>query len=322
MPAAVPNVASVPDFAFIPAPSTLHSKEKLLPLPVLPGRSGRLIELPSGVPASRLEVRAPAATAPTGISEIDALTGGLPRGALTEIFGPASSGRTSLLLSALAQATRRQEVCALVDASDAFHPEFAAAAGADLSRLLWVRCEEQFRVSSFKFQNPSPHRNLQLETRNSSPKLETRNLKLWSKRLEQVLKTTDLLLQSSGFGLVIVDLADVPPQSARRVPLTSWFRFRRAVENTPTVLLVVEQEPYAKTCASLVLRMPSALGIQHSVFSSHSANTEKCPSHTQILRGLPVRVEVIHARTQRKPVRSATAAFETRAAWRDEKLRD
>jgi recombination protein RecA len=317
MPVAVPNVASVPDFAFIPAPSTLHSKEKLLPLPVLPDRSGRLIELPSGVvPASRLEVRAPAATAPTGISEIDALTGGLPRGALTEIFGPASSGRTSLLLSALAQATHRQEICALVDASDAFHPEFAAAAGVDLTRLLWVRCEEQFRVSSFKFQNPSPHRNLQLETRNSSPKPETRNSKLWSKRLEQVLKSTDLLLQSSGFGLVIVDLADVPPQSARRVPLTSWFRFRRAVENTPTVLLVVEQEPYAKTCASLVLKMqPTALMQQSAVSIQHSVNAEICPSHTQILRGLPVRVEVVHARTQRKPVRSATAAFETRAAW-------
>src|SRR5438093_8473069 len=140
MPAAVPNVASVPDFAFIPAPSTLHSKEKLLPLPVLPGRSGRLIELPSGVPASRLEVRAPAATAPTGISEIDALTGGLPRGALTEIFGPASSGRTSLLLSALAEATAREEVCALVDSEDAFHPHSAAAAGVQLTRLLWVRC--------------------------------------------------------------------------------------------------------------------------------------------------------------------------------------
>ena len=279
-----------------------HSKEKLPHLPIRPG-SGKLIELPRGVvPASRLEVRAPVATTLTGIAEIDSLTGGLPRGAVTEIFGAASSGRTSLLLSALTRATCRQEICALVDASDAFHPEFAAAAGVDLTRVLWVRCEEQFRVSSFKFQN-----------RIGSSKLETRNSKLagarlWSKRLEQVLKTTDLLLQSSGFGLVVVDLADVPPQSARRVPLTSWFRFRRAVENTPTVLLVIEQEPYAKTCASLVLRMqPSALGFQHSA--------EKRPPYAHILRGLPVRVEVVHARTERKPVRAATVAFDTRSAW-------
>ena len=49
---------------------------------------------------------------PTGIGEVDARAGGLPRGALTEICGPASSGRTSLLLSILAQATAREEFCA------------------------------------------------------------------------------------------------------------------------------------------------------------------------------------------------------------------
>ena len=83
----------------------------------------------------------------TGVPAIDALTGGLPRGALTEIVGPASSGRTSLLLSLLAQATARQEACALVDASDAFDPESAVAAGIDLKRLLWVRCRVPDRIS-------------------------------------------------------------------------------------------------------------------------------------------------------------------------------
>ena len=62
-------------------------------------------------------------------------------------------------------------------------------------------------------------------------------------RLEQVLKVTDLLLQSGGFGMVVLDLGDIPAESARRVPLTSWFRFRRAVEPTATVLLLIEQEP-------------------------------------------------------------------------------
>src|SRR5512146_3415031 len=103
--------------------------------------SSRLLELPRGVvPGSRLQVRPAPATVPSGIAQIDALTGGLPRGALTEIFGPASSGRTSLVLAALAEATRRQEVCALVDAGDSLHPESAAAAGGDLQRLLWIRC--------------------------------------------------------------------------------------------------------------------------------------------------------------------------------------
>src|SRR5437867_11904429 len=64
-------------------------------------------------------------TVPTGIAPLDALTGGLPRGAITELFGPPSSGRTSTMISILAEATARDEVCALVDGNDAFDPKFA-----------------------------------------------------------------------------------------------------------------------------------------------------------------------------------------------------
>src|SRR5579864_6370824 len=77
--------------------------------------------------------------APSGVAALDALTGGLPRGALTEIFGAASSGRTSVLLAALAAATARGEFCCLIDASDSFHPASAVAAGVALERVLWVR---------------------------------------------------------------------------------------------------------------------------------------------------------------------------------------
>src|SRR3954470_4390285 len=80
-------------------------------------------------PASRLDLRPAPYMVSSGIAEIDALTGGLPRGCLTEIYGPASSGRTSVLLAALAASTQRQEVCALVDATDAFNPLSAAEAG-------------------------------------------------------------------------------------------------------------------------------------------------------------------------------------------------
>src|ERR1039458_567455 len=66
---------------------------------------------------------------PSGVPALDAATGGLPRGCLTEIFGPASSGRTSLLLSILATATHREEVCALIDAEDAFAPASASNTG-------------------------------------------------------------------------------------------------------------------------------------------------------------------------------------------------
>lgn len=79
--------------------------------------------------------------APTGVAAVDALLeGGFPIGAITELAGPESSGRTSLTLSFLARVTREGRVAAWVDVSDALDPESAAAAGVDLDRLLWVRC--------------------------------------------------------------------------------------------------------------------------------------------------------------------------------------
>src|SRR4051812_39548454 len=98
------------------------------------------LAIPGVKPASALEVRPAPEMVPFGITELDALTGGGPRGALTEMVGPASSGRTSITLSLLAEITRRQEVCAVIDATDSFDPASAEAAGADLDRVLWVRC--------------------------------------------------------------------------------------------------------------------------------------------------------------------------------------
>lgn len=152
----------------------------------------------------------------TGISEIDLLTNGLPRGAITEIFGPASSGRTSLMLSALAQAITHNEVCALVDMSNAFDPAAALMTGIDLDRLLWVRC---------------------------------------AANLEHAFKAADLLLQGGGFGLVVLDLGDVPSQQARQIISSWWYRFRRVIENTPTALIVIASDSCVRSCASLVLEM-------------------------------------------------------------------
>ncbi len=93
-------------------------------------------KLAAVVPASRLDARVVPEMVSSGIPQLDLLTGGLARGCLTEICGAASSGRTSVLLFALARATQRGEVCALVDASDAFDPASGAAAGMEMSRLL------------------------------------------------------------------------------------------------------------------------------------------------------------------------------------------
>lgn len=79
--------------------------------------------------------------AATGVESVDEiLEGGLPIGAITEMVGPECSGRTSLALSFLSRMTQTEKVCAWIDVSNVLHPESAAAAGVDLSRLLWVRC--------------------------------------------------------------------------------------------------------------------------------------------------------------------------------------
>jgi hypothetical protein len=158
------------------------------------------------------------------------------------------------MLAAMAQATDRQEICALVDACDAFDPLSTAAVGVRLDQLLWVRCGGS---------------------------------------AEHALKATDLLVQGGGFGLVVMDLADIPVVTARRISMTSWFRLRRAVEHTATVLLVLEQQPLAKTCASLTLEM-------------HRENVtwSGVPGCSYLLRGIRVQAG------KRKPVPAVAAAFE------------
>jgi len=242
--------------------------------------------------ASRLETRPRRAMAESGIGELDGLTGGLPRGCLTEICGPPSSGRTSVLLAALAAATRRQEACALVDASDALDPVSAAASGADFQKLLWVRCGGASAERSEK----------------------TAKARSWQRRwpreepgVEQALRVTDLLLQSGGFGLVVMDLGDISFALARRIPLTSWFRFQRAVEHTPTIFLLLSQAPCTRSCAALLLRVQA--GGQRRRFEEEPEG----PAHARLLRGTEVEGELLQSRLERKP--AASTAFATQTAW-------
>jgi hypothetical protein len=77
---------------------------------------------------------------PTAVPALDRLLdGGLPRGHLVELVGGRSSGRFSALLAALAAATGTGEAAGLVDLGDNLDPAAAAALGADLERLLWLR---------------------------------------------------------------------------------------------------------------------------------------------------------------------------------------
>ncbi|MDP6981209.1 MAG: hypothetical protein QF570_21830 [Myxococcota bacterium] len=80
---------------------------------------------------------------PSGLPQIDSLIGGgFPRGSLSEITGPASSGRTSLGLALLARLTRAGDYVAWIDAADAFDPLSAEGAGVVLERVLWVRAPD------------------------------------------------------------------------------------------------------------------------------------------------------------------------------------
>jgi len=153
----------------------------------------------------------------TGLGAIDELVqGGFPRGAISEIVGPDSSGRTTLLHRLIAAGTLNQELCAYVDACDTFDPLSAAQAGVTLSQLLWIRCKGN---------------------------------------LEHALKAVDHLLHAGGFGVVALDLCQVSARDWQRTPISYWHRFRLSLENTNTILAIVDKEPIARSCTSLRLEM-------------------------------------------------------------------
>jgi hypothetical protein len=147
---------------------------------------------------------------------LGAIPSEVPRGALTEIAGPASSGRTTILYSLLAAASAGQEYCALIDAEDAFDPAGADAADVRLSQLLWVRC---------------------------------------GRNVEHALKAVDMLAQAGGFGLVVLDLGDTPARNVRRIPTAAWFRLRHGVNNTRTALVSMGQQIHAHSCSALKIEL-------------------------------------------------------------------
>lgn len=125
------------------------------------------------------------------------------RGTLVEIAGEASTGKTSLALSLLAQLTSAGEVCAAVDACGGFDPCSAKLAGVELENLLWVRCGGD---------------------------------------VERSFMAADHLVQAKGFGAIWLDLSGLSQKTLRMVPKTYWFRYRTRIKETPTILLVTASE--------------------------------------------------------------------------------
>jgi len=280
-------------------------------------------------------------TVPTGIPTVDALLGGgLPIAAISEIVGAECSGRTSLALSFLTQITQQERVCAWIDVTDSLEPKSAAACGVDLTRLLWVRCGETLQGRPRKCMAridatthggsvPEPPGTFTPRCYEPVPKIrpsrsaihrvellpEKRNVSaqkpgktIW-KRLEQALRTVDLLLHTGGFGAMVLDLGGVAPEYALRVPLASWFRFRQAAERTQTTLVLLTQRACAKSCASVVLQ---------TSYAGRDADGKT------LLSGLHFQVELLHRHKiesflpdaiPRKSPASDHATWSNRMAW-------
>jgi hypothetical protein len=143
----------------------------------------------------------------------------LPKGAISEVFGSSSCGKTALLHSFLAEAAGGGECGCVIDVLNAFDPLSAAQAGIDLRRILWVR---------------GKGRESQV-------------------RIDHTFKCVDMILHGGGFGVVILDLSEVQSRDLNRIPLSYWYRFRLAVQNTPTRLIVAVDVPIVKSCARLQL---------------------------------------------------------------------
>jgi hypothetical protein len=181
--------------------------------------------LTTALPLERAGTRA----APTDVASLDScLRGGLPRGQLSEIVGPQSSGRTTLLLQAIAAATRRGEIAALVDTFDRLDVSSAVSADVGLDRLLWIRGDAAGAT-------------------HASP--------LHDRTIDRALKALNLVLQAGGFGVVAIDLADAPLAALHRIPFTTWLRIQRVIEGSDTACVIVGSQPLARSAGGLTLSL-------------------------------------------------------------------
>jgi hypothetical protein len=173
--------------------------------------------------------------AQTGVPSIDAaLGGGLPRGQLSEIIGPRSAGRTTLLCQALAAGVERGEAVALVDPCDRFDPVSASAPGLDLRRLLWVRGAGEASCGL------------------------------------TALKAMNLVLQAGNFGIVALDLSDVPASAMRAFPFTTWLRMARVIEGSQTVALLIGPAHLARSAGGVTLALDRPADYTHVAWAGAS----------------------------------------------------
>jgi recombination protein RecA len=190
-----------------------------------------------------------AACVAADVAALDAcLRGGVPRGQLSELVGPRSSGRTTLLLQLIAAATRRGDIAALVDTFDRLDMGSVVAAGVDLDRLLWIRGQAISKTETALDSRWVPGDS-------SSGYRGVRAGGLLEHTIDRALKALNLVLQAGGFGVVALDLADVPGAALTRIPFTTWLRVQRAIEGSETACVLVAPEPLARSAGGLTLSL-------------------------------------------------------------------
>ncbi len=166
----------------------------------------------------------------TGVSLLDDhLAGGWPKGQLSEITGPPSSGRTSVVLATLAAVTQKGGMVALADVADRFDPASAAAAGVDLDRVLWVR---------------GPHLSWGAS-----------QITVGDMAVQRGLRAFDLMARAGGIAVVVCDVADVPARHLRSLPTATWLRLAHVLEGCDTVGLLVGAQPWGRSAHGVSLSL-------------------------------------------------------------------
>lgn len=198
--------------------------------------------------ARPLEAQAPGV--PFQVQTLDSyLHGGLPAGQLSEVVGPASSGRTSLAWQWMAAATRRGDTVALIDTFDRFDPASAVACGIVLERVLWVRGQAISRTGGAVDPVWLPG----VRTVEGPGTMVERVL-------DRALKALNLVLQSGVCPAVVVDMADVPTAALRRIPYTTWLRVQRVIEGSDTTCVLLAPEPLARSAGGVTITLQTPEG--------------------------------------------------------------
>ncbi|MGQ0734451.1 MAG: hypothetical protein ACT4QD_12450 [Acidobacteriota bacterium] len=237
------------------------------------------------------------AVVPFGLTELDdRLAGGVPRGQVSEIVGPSSSGRTSLAWTWLGTATARGESVALVDTFDRFDPATGALCGIELSRLLWVRGQAVTKTAGAVDPAWLP-----------GARTVDGPGTLLERTIDRALKALTLVLHSGVCTAVMFDIADVPLVGLRRIPHTTWLRLQHIVEGSETTCLLVGSVPMSRSARGITIAT-GATGAAGASGVSEAAVWAGGHDRARRLAGLAVVTRVSSAR---RVVRGMTR-FETR----------